>query len=76
MQRAKKEYFLEIDYASYMLPIVLVRHTVHIENLNQQWSSENLSIEMNNMQWGNTANFGVDYVALKHGMHIFPSELK
>lgn len=31
---------------------------------------------MNNMQWGNTANFGVDYVALKHSIHIFSSELK
>ena len=73
--RAKKVYLLEIDYASYMLAIVLARHTVDQENLNQQWTRENLRIKVNKLQWGNTANFGVDYVALKHGM-IFSSELK
>ena len=76
MKHAKKEYLLEIDYASYMLAIELVRHTVDQENLNHQWTGENLSVEMNKLQWGNTANFGVDYVALKHGMHLFSSELK
>jgi hypothetical protein len=70
------EYLPEIDYASCMLAIVLVRHTVDNENVNQQWSAEQLSIIMNKMQWGNSANFGVDYLALKHGMNLFSSELK
>ena len=76
MPREIMEYLPEIDYASCMLAIVLVRHTVDKENVNQQWSAEQLSIIMNKMQWGNSANFGVDYLALKHGMNLFSTELK
>ena len=76
MPREIMEYLPEIDYASCMLAIVLVRHTVDKENVSKQWSAEELSIIMNKMQWGNSANFGVDYLALKHGMNLFSSELK
>ena len=76
MPREIVEYLPEIDYASCMLAIVLVRHTVDKDNVNEQWSAEQLSIEMNKMQWGNSANFGVNYLALKHGMNLFSSELE
>ena len=66
MPREIMEYLPEIDYASCMLAIVLVRHTVDKENVSKQWSAEELSIIMNKMQWRNSASFGVDYLALKH----------
>ena len=70
------EYIPEIDCASCMLAIVLVRHTVDKDNVNEQWSAKQLSIEMVKMQWGNSAYFGVDLLALKHRMNLFSSELK
>ena len=76
MERIKKEYLPEVDYASFMLAIVLARHAVDADNVDIQWSAEDLSINMNKLRWGNTANFGVDYVALKHGMQLFSAGLR
>ena len=76
MQRVNKEYLPEIDYSSFMLAIVLARHKVDEANVDQQWSAEELSIKMNNLPWGNTANFGVNSVALKHGMNLFSAGLR
>ena len=76
MERIKKEYLPEVDYASFMLAIVLARHAVDADNVDIQWSAEDLSININKLRWGNTANFGVDYVALKHGMQLFSAGLR
>ena len=76
MERTKKEYLPEVDYASFMLAIVLARHAVDADNVDQQWSADDLSVNMNKLRWGNTANFGVDYVALKHGMQLFSAGLR
>ena len=76
MQRVDKEYLPEIDYCSFMLAIVLARHKIDEVNLDQQCSAEDLSIEMNNLPWGNTANFGVNSIALKHGINLFSAGLR
>ena len=76
MEGNKKEYLLEVDYASLMLAIVLARHAVDKTNVAQQWSAEDLSVSMNKLTCGNTANFGVDFVALKHGMQLFSAGLR
>lgn len=76
MQRVNKEYLPEIDYCSFMLAIVLARHKIDEANLDQQCSAEDLSIEMNNLPWGNTANFGVNSIALKHGINLFSAGLR
>ena len=76
MHRVIKEYLPEIDYSSFMLAIVLARHKVDESNVNQQLSAEELSVKMNNLPRGNTANFGVDSVALKHAMNIFSAGLR
>ena len=76
MQRVNKEYLPEIDYCSFMLVIVLARHKIDEVNLDQQCSAEDLSIEMNNLPWGNTANFGVNSIALKHGINLFSAGLR
>ena len=71
-----KEYLLSVDYFAFMVAILLARHEVNKSNSEKQWSSAEISEELNNLAYGATTNFHVDNVALQHGMSIFQKQLR
>ena len=71
-----KEYLLSVDYCAFMVAILLARHEVNKSNSEKQWSSAEISEELNNLAYGATTNFHVDNVALQHGMSIFQKQLR
>ena len=76
MKGKVKEYLLFIDYCAFMVAILLARHEVNNKNSEKQWSSAEISEELNNLAYGATTNFHVDTVALQHGMSIFQKQLR
>lgn len=71
MQAKTKDYELVIDYCAFMVAIILARHVVTSENVNNQWSAEKLAASLNSLPYADTPNLRVHALALTHGMHIF-----
>jgi hypothetical protein len=65
-----------IDFAAFMLAMVIVRHVVNVENVNQQWSAEKLAENNNEMVYSDHPNFNIDSRALKQGMALFAAEMR
>ena len=64
-----------IDFAAFMLAMVLVRHVVNVENANQQWTAEKLAENNNEMVYSDHPNFNIDSRALKQEMALFSPEM-
>ena len=71
MKAKAKEYELVIDYCAFMVSIVLARHAVTLDNINDQWSAEELAATLNILDYSDTPNLRVHSLALKHGMQLF-----
>ena len=71
MKAKAKEYELVIDYCAFMVAIVLARHAVTLDNINDQWSAEELAATLNILEYSDTPNLRVHSLALKHGMQLF-----
>lgn len=54
MQAKTKEYDLVIVYCAFMVAILLARHVVTSENVNNQWSAEKLAASLNTLPYSNT----------------------
>ena len=59
-----------VDYCALTLAVVLVCHPVRIPP-GGQWSSDMLSSEMKNLQYGKLGNFVVNPLALHQSFHLF-----
>ena len=71
----KKVLQLELEYAAFMVSIVLVRHIVTPENCSFQWSAKALAIELNKESVGKNPNFFIEATALHHGLFAFNKAL-
>ena len=70
MKAKAKEYELVVDYCAFMVAIVLARHTVKLENINDQYSAENLAATLNILQYSETPNLRVHVLATVFALHI------
>ena len=66
MPRPMKVCELVIDYAAFMLAIVLARLIVNVK----------LSENVNNLELSNCANFAVNCTALKHAFYLLGTAMK
>ena len=71
----KKALQLELEYAAFMVSIVLVRHIVAPKNCSFQWSAKALAIELNKESVSKNLNFFIEAVALHHGLFVFNKAL-
>ena len=71
----KKVLQLELEYAVFMVSIVLVRHIVTPENCSFQWSAKALAIELNKESVDKNPNFFIEATALHHGLFAFNKAL-
>ena len=71
----KKVLQLELEYAAFMVSIVLVRHVVTPENCSFQWSAEALAVELNRKSVGKNPNFYIEATALHQGLFAFNKAL-
>ena len=46
-----KEHFLSVDYCAFMVAILLARHEVNNKNSEKQWSSAEISEELNTLAY-------------------------
>ena len=72
----KKVLQLELEYAAFMVSIVLVRHIVTPENCSFQWSARALAIQLNKESGGKNPNFFLEATALHHGLFSFSKALE
>ena len=71
----KKVLQLELEYAAFMVSIVLVRHIVTPENCSFQWSARALAIQLNKESVSKNQNFFIEATALHHGLFSFRKAL-
>ena len=71
----KKVLQLELEYAAFMVSIVLIRHVITPENCSFQWSARALAIELNKESVGKNPNFFIEATALHHGLSVFSKAL-
>ena len=71
----KKVLQLELEYAAFIVSIVLVRHVITPENCSFQWSARALAIELNKESVGKNPNFFIEATALHHGLSVFSKAL-
>ena len=71
----KKVVQLELEYAAFMVSIVLVRHVITPENCSFQWSARALAIELKKESVGKNPNFFIEATALHHGLSVFNKAL-
>ena len=71
-----RDYQLVIDYCACMVAIALSRHRVDNENIDNQYSAEELSSQLNLLPYSDGPNFNVNSLALKHGFQLFGGYLR
>ena len=71
----KKVLQLELEYAAFMVLIVLVRHVITSESYSFQWSARALAIKLNKESVGKNPNFFIEATALHHGLSVFSKAL-
>ena len=72
----KKVLQLELEYAAFMVSIVLIRHIVRPENCSFQWSARALAAQLKKESVGKSPNFFIEATALHHGLFAFSKALK
>ena len=76
MKTPMRDYRLVIDYCACMVAIALSRHRVDNDNIDNQYSAEELSSQLNLLPYSDGPNFNVDSLALKHGFQLFGGYLR
>ena len=72
----KKVLHLELEYAAFMVSIVLVRHIVTPENCSFQWSARAQAVQLNKESVGKSPNFFIEATALHHSLFAFSKALE
>lgn len=67
----KKVLQLELEYAAFVVSIILVRHIVAPENCSFQWSARALAIQLNKESVSKNPFFLIEATALHHGLFFY-----